>query len=152
MTSTEHPSRRILVVANETIEGRVLHDTLLSQPAETELLVVAPALNSRLRHWTSDEDRARAAAAERLRSCLRSLEAAGMRADGHVGDADPMLAIDDALALFEADEILIATHPEHRSNWLAHDLVARACARFGLPVAHVVVEQVPAPARALAAA
>jgi len=38
------------------------------------------------------------------------------------------------------DEILIGTHPEHRSNWLARDIVARACGRFGLPVAHVVVD------------
>jgi len=41
-----------------------------------------------------------------------------------------------------ADEILIGTHPEHRSNWLARDIVARACGRFGLPVAHVVVDAV----------
>jgi hypothetical protein len=42
--------------------------------------------------------------------------------------------------VFDADELLIATHPEARSNWLAHDLVGRACARFSLPVVHLVVE------------
>jgi len=35
-------------------------------------------------------------------------------------------------------ELVIATHPEARSNWLAHDLVDRALARFGLPTVHVV--------------
>ena len=152
MTSTSHPIRHVLVVANETVEGRVLHDAIVSQPRDTQMLVVAPALNSRLRHWTSDEDRARRAADERLAGCLATLDAAGMHVHGWVGDADPLQAMADALAVFEADEIIVATHPEHRSNWLAHDLVARACARFQLPVVHVVVEHVPAPAPVLAAA
>jgi hypothetical protein len=38
------------------------------------------------------------------------------------------------------DEIIVATHPEERSNWLAHDLVGRARERFELPVVHVVVD------------
>jgi len=53
-----------------------------------------------------------------------------------------MVAIADALAVFPADELLIATHPEERSNWLAHDLVSRACAQFSLPVVHLVVDGV----------
>lgn len=63
-----------------------------------------------------------------------------MQVSGSVGDADAMQAIEDALAVASVDELLIATHPEERSNWLAHDLVARACARFSLPVFHVVVD------------
>jgi hypothetical protein len=46
----------------------------------------------------------------------------------------------DALRTFAADEILVATHPEARSHWLAHDLVARARLRFDAPVLHVVVD------------
>jgi hypothetical protein len=63
-----------------------------------------------------------------------------------------MLAIEDALAVFAADELLVATHPEARSNWLAHDLVARACARFSLPVVHLVVDGVVAEQPMLVAA
>jgi hypothetical protein len=55
-----------------------------------------------------------------------------------VGDADPVVAIEDALRHGNADELLIATHPEGRSNWLAHDLVERAAVQFGLPTAHLV--------------
>ena len=51
-----------------------------------------------------------------------------------------MLAIEDGLGVFAADELVIATHPEPRSNWLAHRLVERARDRFGLPVTHVVVD------------
>src|SRR4051812_2226622 len=132
--------RRVLVVANETVEAAVLRDTLAGSAAATEVVVVAPALNSRLRHWTSDEDRARVAAEARVARSLAQLAEIGVRSDGWVGDADPLLAIADALVVFPADELLIATHPEERSNWLAHDLVARECARFSLPVVHLVVE------------
>ena len=64
----------------------------------------------------------------------------GHDANGHVGDADPLLAIEDALALFEPDEILLVTHPPGVSNWLERDLVRRTIERFGLTVAHLVVE------------
>jgi len=135
-------NHRLLVVANETVEGTVLVETIrdIALSRDAEVLVVAPALNSRLRHWMSDSDDAESAAHQRLDNTLWRLNAAGVRADGRVGDADPLRAIEDALSLFEADEIVIGTHPEERSNWLAHDLVARACARFDLPVAHVVVD------------
>ncbi len=144
--------RRVLVVSNETVEAAILHDTIVEQAQAADVLVVAPALNSRLRHWLSDEDAARAAAEERLAGCLTALAHAGAHVDGWVGDADPLQAIADALAVFPADELLIATHPEERSYWLAHDLVARACARFSLPVAHLVVDvAAPHPAMLLSA-
>ncbi len=49
--------RRILVVANETVEGPVLRQVIRSRVAgdDAEVLVIAPALNARLRHWFSDE-------------------------------------------------------------------------------------------------
>ena len=135
---------RILVVANETVEGNVLveavRDMALSQNAD--VLVVCPALNTRLRHWMSDSDAARRAAEARLVACLERLDRAHVHARGWIGDADPLAAIDDALRLYSADEIVIATHPEKRSNWLAHDLVGRARERFDQPVLHVVVDVV----------
>ena len=143
--STELPLRvdrwRVLVVANETLVGGVLHEWIgLRAEGGADVLVVAPALNSRLAHWSSDERRARAAAAARLARCLDALRALDVDAEGRVGDADPLLAIEDALRTFAADEIVLATHPEGRSNWLARDLVGRARARFRQPIHHVVVD------------
>jgi hypothetical protein len=140
---------RILVVANETSEGRELHDVIRSRapdPGAVRVLLIAPALNSRFRHWLSDEDEARRAAEERLRHSLELLDEAEIYAEGVVGDADPLQAIDDALRIFPADEIVIGTHPEGRSNWLARGLVERARHRFAQPIAHVVVEPVRAAA------
>lgn len=134
---------KILVIANETLDGDLLHDAI--RAAGGEVLVVAPALNSRLRHWLSDSDGARAAAERRLEACLERLARLDVHASGWVGDGDPLQAIDDALRVFPADELIVATHPEGRSHWLERDLIRRAAARFGQPIRHVVVslEEVP---------
>ncbi len=134
--------RRILVIANETVGGEPLLD-LLRQKAEhvrEHVLVVTPALNSPLRHWTSDEDGARAAAQERLDASLRRLAEDGVEARGEVGDGDPLQAMEDALRTFGADEIVISTHPEGRSHWLARGILEKARERFDCPITHVVVD------------
>jgi hypothetical protein len=100
---------------------------------DADVFVVAPALNSRLRHWLSDDDGARRTAAERLVACLDRLEREGVRAQGRIGDADPLQAIADALPTFAADEIVIAAHPEG-SHGLADRLASRARERFALPI------------------
>lgn len=132
----------ILVVTNETAVGHVLRDTVVAAavPDAADVTVVAPALNTRLRHWLSDEDAARRAATERLERCLRQLRAAGVRATGTVGDADPLRAIEDELAVRAADRLIVATHPELRSNWLEQRLVERARLAFAVPVTHVIVD------------
>jgi hypothetical protein len=134
---------RILAIANETVEGDELHELIAVHAAgrPADVIVVAPALNSRMRHWFSDEDGARREADARLQRSLDRLAEAGIPSYGWVGDADPLVAIDDALAVFPADQLIISTHPERRSNWLARDVVMRARQRFGLPVAHVVVDR-----------
>jgi len=135
--------KRILVVANETIEGEVLHKAMRDSAA-AEVHVIAPALNSRLRYWISDEDEdeANRSAADRLAACLARLREAGLDARGSVGDADPLQALADGLRFFPADEIIIATHPEGRSNWLARNFVEQARSRFAQPILHVVVDSV----------
>ena len=96
-------------------------------------LVVAPALNSRLRRWVSDEDAARRRAEERLGTLVDRLRPITGHVEGRVGDADPLLAIGDALATFPADEIVVAAGAEY-STGRALELVARARERFALPV------------------
>jgi hypothetical protein len=133
---------RILVIANETVGGEELL-SILRRKAEgvrEEVLVVCPALNSAVRHWASDEDGARAAAQQRLDASLRQLRGYGVAASGSVGDGDPLQAIEDALRTFGADEIVISTHPEGRSNWLERNVVGAAKERFDVPITHVVVD------------
>jgi hypothetical protein len=133
---------RVLVVANETVGGRVLREEIRRHTDEpnSEVLLVSPALNSRVRHWVSDEDAARARAQERLDVSLARLADDGIEARGEVGDGDPLQAIEDALRTFGADEIIISTHPEGRSHWLERGVVTGAQARFAVPITHVVVD------------
>ena len=116
----------------------MVRERVRGRPAE--LLVVAPALNSPLRHWTSDEDGARAAAQERVRASVTRLGDLGLTARGEVGDGEPLQAIEDAMRTFGADEIVISTHPAGRSHWLERGLVEEARRRFDLPITHVVVD------------
>jgi len=133
--------RRILVVANETVAGRALRaEVVLRAQGDVDVLVVCPALNSPLRHWASDEDRARAEAQKRLDGSLAALAGAGVLARGEVGDADPIQAMEDALRTFGADEIILSTHPPGRSNWLEKGVVGRARESFDVPLTHVVVD------------
>jgi len=134
--------RRILVIANETVAGHTLRSMILEKSLDVreEVLVVTPALNSPLKHWVSDEDDARAAAQQRLDESLAKLAEAGVQARGEVGDGDPLQAMEDALRTFGADEIIISTHPEGRSNWLERGVVAKARERFAVPITHVVVD------------
>jgi hypothetical protein len=136
------PSRRILVVANETVAGHELSE-LLGQKAgggREDVLLVCPALNSKLRTWTSDEDGARAAAQSRLDTSLARLAELGIKARGEIGDGDPLQAIEDSLREFPADEIVVSTHPPGRSHWLEQGVVENARSRYDVPVTHVVVD------------
>ena len=140
-----HPAgeRRILVVANETVGGRTLLSEIRSRATggvRTKVLVVSPALNTPVKHWTNEEEPARAVAQDRLDKSLTAIRGAGLEATGEIGDDDPIQAIEDALRTFAPDELIISTHPEGRSNWLERGVVEHARERFALPVTHVVVD------------
>ncbi|HJR96198.1 MAG TPA: universal stress protein [Gaiellaceae bacterium] len=134
--------RRVLVVANETVAGEELLSTIstLALSEQTRFRVVCPALNSRLKTYTSDEDPARAAAQERLDITLERLASVGIEASGEVGDGDPLVAVDDAVRTFGPNEIVISTHPPGRSNWLEKGVVDSVRSRYDVPVTHVVVD------------
>ncbi len=143
VAGTPPGAHRILVVANETVEGAELLDAIRERVHgdRTEVYVVSPALNSKLRHWVSDEDGAREAAQARLDRSLARLDAIGLSARGEIGDADPVQAVEDALRGFGGvDEIVLSTHPEGRSHWLERGVVEAVRHRFDVPLTHVVVD------------
>jgi nucleotide-binding universal stress UspA family protein len=113
-------------------------DAVPVEVADADVLVVAPALNSRLRHWLSDEDDARRSAQARVAAFIERLGERGVHAEGRVGDVDPLLAIADALSMFPADQIVIAARPERSTQ-----LVARARTRFRLPTSRAGTPSLP---------
>lgn len=132
---------RLLVIANETIAGESLHSHIKEIVApDGRVIIVAPALSSRLKYVFSDVDGPREQAQERLDESIELLRASGLNVEGEVGDASPMRAFQDAVAVFQPDGVLISTHPPGKSNWLENGLIDKMEAVTDLPVEHVVVD------------
>ena len=132
---------RILVIANRTCPCPALLEEVARRAREhdpSDVLIVAPALNSRLRHYVSDVDAALVAARERLTLALTGLGDLGVEAEGQIGDSDPYIAIADALARFAATEMIVSTLPPGESNWLERGLLKRARDDFDVPLTHLV--------------
>ena len=134
---------RLLVIANETVQGEALLKEVRDRCRDRrcEVMVVTPALAaSRASHWASDIDEAIELARQRMELSLIEIKQLGFKAKGEIGDSDPNVAIEDALRVFPADEILISTHPPDRSRWLERGVVDRAREQIDLPITHVVVD------------
>jgi GABA permease len=101
---------------------------------------VAPTLVSATHYLDSDVDEAREEARARLAETVAAFEAAGVVARGEIGSESPLEAIADAVAIFAADEIVVATPPSGRTNWLERGVVERARELYDQPVSHLVVE------------
>jgi len=134
----------VLVVANETLAGTELVDTVLrgAERGPIRVAVVAPVTQPR-EGYVVYRDSRRAAAGRRLDRTLDAFRAAGIPAHGGVFDAEPIAAVKDVLASEVIDEIIVSTHPETKSGWLRKNLVdeIRRVAG-GRPVEHVVSDVV----------
>jgi hypothetical protein len=132
----------LLVVANETLVGAELIETVRRRAAEgaVRVVVVAPVTQPR-EGYVVYRDSRRAAAGRRLERVLDALRDAGIPAHGGVFDDEPLAAVKDVLASEQIDEIIVSTHPETKSGWLRRDLVAEVRKTAGeRPVEHVVSE------------
>jgi hypothetical protein len=132
---------RVLALVSEPVSGDALRAAIGDRAEDAEVLVVAPALNSPLRFWMSDPDPAIERAEAVQEETVERMEEEGVDAAGDTGESDPVLAIQDALTTFAADEIVLFTHPGGKRNWLEEGIVGEVEERFGLPVAHIVVEE-----------
>jgi hypothetical protein len=136
---------RILVVANRTLCEQHLLDELYRRKHEGPITVhvLVPASHP-AGAWTDAESENGARA--RLTELLETLAIAGVTAEGEIGDASPVLAVLDIVRRTTFDEIIVSTLPVGSSRWLAGNVVRRIRTGTGLPVTHVVAEQLPASA------
>lgn len=131
----------ILVVANETLGGRTLVDTIREHAAEGDARFVLCVPQNRPRAGLVIYDDAVFDAAQvRVDLALEFLHAERIDAIGEVGDPDPYTATMDAVHEYNPNEIIISTYPATRSGWLRRDLIERVRSASGLPVAHVVAD------------
>ena len=116
------------MLANQTILGQPLidaiHERSAASPADFTLLIPADAVG----------------AERRLKGICRLMADSGIAASGHLGDPDPVVAVENAIHDEQVDEIIVSTFPAATSGWLRRDVLGRIRS-FGLPVTHVVVTQ-----------
>jgi hypothetical protein len=130
-----------LIVANQTLGGAELLDkvTELAASGPCDFYLVVPATAPK-EHLTWTEGEARTIAARRLEEGLARLRGAGASVDGEVGDASPVLAVDDALRHRTVDGVIVCTLPIGMSRWLKLSLPARIERKHKVPVTHLVIQ------------
>ena len=134
--------RRMLVIANEALEGERLRDEIRAREGDAvELVILAPVLTSKTHFTVSDVDREMEEARNRLSATLEWATRMGFPARGEVGDWNaPLASIEDELRRYGADEVLVVTHPEERRNWHEDGMLARIREELDIPVTHAVVD------------
>jgi nucleotide-binding universal stress UspA family protein len=135
----------VLVLTSEAVDAARLKQALGGDidPTDTQVMVVAPALHdSPIKFWFSDADDAIAKAKQVSRQTVERLGDAGVPASADTGESDPLDAVQDALRTFEADKIVIFTHPESEQQYREDVDPEEIEQRFGLPVE---LSTVPAP-------
>jgi hypothetical protein len=129
---------KLLVVTPEPVDANVLRKTLGDEVEGAEVLVISPATNqSKVAFWVSDSDKAIAEAEHAQEETVERLEEEGVDAAGDTGESEPDVAIQDALATFPADRIVVFSHPDldYREDQGLQD----AEQRFGVPVTHAQI-------------
>jgi hypothetical protein len=136
---------RLLVVATSSNISEPVRREIERRAAgrPTKTMVVVPALaGSRFEQVTGAVDEAIAHADEQREPAAQEATEAGAQlvTEPRIGDSDPILAIEDALREFPAQEVLIVTRPAEDAAWMEEDLFERAKERFSQPIAHFVLD------------
>ena len=135
---------RVLIVANGFVQGAP--DSfppevrrLFEQPHEVRVLV--PTRTGRLAWLTSDIDPAKREASALVSEILADMQRKGIEhpPTGHVGDENQLQGIEDALANFGADAIVVVGHVPGQDNWHERHVIERAREHLGLPVYSVPI-------------
>ena len=83
-----------------------------------------------------------------MQSAAATLEAAGIESEAMLGDADPIVAVQEAWNPGRYDEVVVSTLAVGSSRWLQVDLPHRVAKLTDCQVRHVAVPaRRPAPAR-----
>lgn len=130
---------KLLVLATDPVDADRLRGALPEDDLEgAEVLVVSPAVNeSAVAFWMSDSDEAIAEAESTAERTAGALRDSGARARATTGDSEPLLALQDALATFTADRVVVFVRDEDAARYREDDVIGEAERRFGVPVTEV---------------
>ena len=131
---------KVLLVTPEPVGAQAVRSAVGDGVDSAEVLVVVPSTEaSGVRFWVSDVDDAIADAQATQEQVVEQLAAEGISARGEVGEAEPALAIQDALATFPADRVVIFSRSGGEKDYREDAGLADAEQRFGVPVTHMTL-------------
>jgi hypothetical protein len=135
------PRVKLLVLATEPVDAERVRAALPDDDLDgAEVLVVSPAVNeSAVAFWVSDSDEAIADAESTAEQTAAELRERGARARATTGESEPLLALQDALATFQADRVVVFVRDEDAARYREEDVTGEAKRRFGVPVTEVTV-------------
>jgi hypothetical protein len=130
---------KLLVLATDPVSADDVRKAVPGDDLEgAEVLVVSPAVNeSPVAFWVSDADEAIAAAESTAERTAAALRDRGAQARATTGESDPLLALQDALATYQADRVLVFAREDEGARYREEDLLGEAQRRFGVPVTEV---------------
>ena len=133
---------KLLVLTPEPVDAKLLRSTLGEEVRGAEVLVISPATNrSKVAFWVSDSDEAIAEAEAAQEETVERLEEEGVDAAGDTGESEPAVALQDALATFPADRVVVFSHPEGDRDYREDEGLADAEKTLGVPVTHALIER-----------
>ena len=130
---------KLLVLATDPVDADGVRAALPDDDLDgAEVLVVSPAVNeSAVAFWVSDSDEAIAVAESTAERTAADLRGRGARARATTGESEPLLALQDALATFQADRVVVFVRSEDAARYREDDVAGEAERRFGVPVTEV---------------
>ena len=130
---------KLLVLATDPVDADRVRAALPDDDLDgAEVLVVSPAVNeSAVAFWVSDSDEAIADAESAAERTAGELRERGAHARATTGESEPLLALQDALATFRADRVVVFVRGEDAARYREDDVVAEAERRFEVPVTAV---------------
>lgn len=135
-------SRRVLLVLSEPVKDpgsahRIFTLAAGRDKRPLEILALAPTQPHFLDRWASDVRAANAEAREKLAVTVETLEHEDLQPRAEIGDSDFVLAVEDALNAFEAEEVILATGSTD-DDPVGTDAADHLRARLHVPFDHLV--------------
>jgi glycine/D-amino acid oxidase-like deaminating enzyme len=130
---------KLLILATDPVGADDVRSALPDADLEdSEVLVVSPAVNeSAVAFWVSDADEAIADAQSAAEETAAALRERGTRARATTGESEPLVALQDALATYRADHVLVFVRDEDEARYREDDVLGEAQRRFDVPVTEI---------------
>jgi hypothetical protein len=131
--------RHVVVIVTEQVASKDSDAVVRAhagQDVEVQVHVCAPVSKLSWLRWLTNVESV--ADPERADDPAPVETESGPDVEVQEGELDPLQAVEDALRMYAADELIIITAPDEETSWIDAELESQVKERFGLPVTHLV--------------